>query len=141
MFVACANRTMQGAARIAAQRGQAVAPELPAPEPQRAPLAVPEPVAPSNLVEKINMPENVVVPIRTPFAETRRIIDLIARMHGVKYAQVMSKSRNYAVTNARQAAMCALKEAYPVWSLPKVGGVFGRDHTTALHAMQRRGYR
>lgn len=71
--------------------------------------------------------------------ELRRIIDLVARMRGETFASVMAPVRFRGPAMARQAAMCAVKQARPNISIAQIGRIFRRDHTTVLYAMQVRG--
>jgi chromosomal replication initiation ATPase DnaA len=118
---------MVGAARIAAQRERARLAQLPTPEPIPAPVAA---------LESSN-----VVPFKTPKDELRDIIDKVARMHGSTFRAVMSKGRTDKIAHARQACICAVKEARPTMSLPQVGRVFGIDHSSVLHSLKKRGYK
>lgn len=77
---------------------------------------------------------------RPPRADLKVIIDLVARMHGVTFADVMGQSRSVPIVNARQAAVCALCEVRPDLSTTQIGRMMGRDHTTVVHARQIRGY-
>jgi hypothetical protein len=121
------HHTQAGIARIAAQRERARLAQLPGPEPKPAPVAAPEP---SN-----------VVPLKTPRDEVRDIIDKVARMHGTTLRAVMSKVKSNKIAHARQACICAVKEARPEMSLYQLGTVFGRNHTSCLHSMRKRGYK
>ncbi len=87
---------------------------------------------------RIGSVESNVVEFRGP-REIRRIIDLVARMHGETFASVMAPVRFRGPVLARQAAMCAVKEGRPNISIAQIGRIFRRDHTTVLHAMQKRG--
>ncbi|MBP8235322.1 MAG: hypothetical protein KAY22_23790 [Rhizorhabdus sp.] len=78
---------------------------------------------------------------RPPGHAIRAMIDLVARMHGATYDEVMSKSRRHRVVMARQAAMCAVAYKRPDYSLPMLGRIFKRDHTTVLYALRVRGLR
>lgn len=103
-------------------------------EPERAPAASP--------VAVVAEAEAKVLPfiIPTPRDELKRIIDLVARMHGATYGEVLGARRTHRICHARQAAVCAIKEAYPGYSLPQIGRLFGgKDHTTILHTLRRRG--
>ncbi|MFU0503634.1 helix-turn-helix domain-containing protein [Pseudaminobacter sp. NGMCC 1.201702] len=127
-FLAAYSRnTMAGAARIAAQRERARLAQLPATEPKPAPAAAPEP---SNVVS-----------FKTPKDELLDIIDKVARMHGSTFRAVMSKCRTDKIAHARQACICAVKEARPGMSLPQIGRVFGVDHSSVLHSLKKRGYK
>lgn len=74
-----------------------------------------------------------------PHTPLQRIVELVARMHGVPYDAVMSPSRTRNVCQARFAAICAVHEAYPDMTLYRIGQRFGRDHSTVLHAFKSRG--
>lgn len=123
MFVACATRTMAGAKQIVPDTGfQERARPVPVvrivqPKPRRLPVA-----------------RNDIRP-HTPL---QNIIDLVARMHGVSFAAVMSKSKRARICIARYAAICAIRQARPGMTLPQLGKLFGRDHTTIIHALDRR---
>lgn len=138
MIVVAYQRTQAGAMRRMAERGRIVAVELLAPKAQPEPVVPPEPPhRPSAAGVVITMP--------TRHQQHRRIIDLVARMHKVSFDQVLSLTKRRKISNARMAAICAVKEwenqAGRELSLPQIGRIFGRDHTTVLHAMQKRGYR
>lgn len=138
MIVVAYQRTQAGAMQRMAERARAFVEMLPPPKPQPEPIATPEPPLPAERV--------LYLPI-SPYHQRRRIIDLMARMHGVTYADVLGRSRRRErIIPARQAAICAVKEWETIngrlMSLPQLGRLFGgRDHTTVLHAMQKRGYR
>lgn len=134
MFTACATRTMAGAAQRAAQRGRALVVELPPPGPQPKVWVAPE------------LPRVVIQMPESPYYQRRRIIDLMARIHGVKYASVVGPRRFTMIVAGRQAAMCAVKEWETIcgrnMSFPQLGRLFGgRDHTTIISAFRARGYR
>jgi chromosomal replication initiation ATPase DnaA len=71
------------------------------------------------------------------------IIEMAAAWHGVAVEDVMSVSRNRKVVAARTDAIgavwlnCEVEGARP--TLPSVGRIFKRDHTTILHALRKLG--
>lgn len=138
MIVVAYQRTQAGAMLRAAQRGRTLGEALPAPKLLPVPVVALEP-PPSPAKRVLSFP-------LSPYHERRRIIDLMARMHGVTYADVLGRSRRRErIIPARQAAICAVKEWETIngraISMPLLGRLFGgRDHTTILHAMQKRGY-
>lgn len=144
MYVAAYSRnTERGIAQRAAQRGLSLPAPVVAPEPPSAPVGLPR----HRLVHKPKPEQRCadVVMIQTPFAETRRIIDLMARMNGTTFKRVMSGQRTRQCCKARQAAICAVAEHFAnkgtQKSLPELGRAFGGlDHTTVLHAFAARGY-
>ncbi|QRE76508.1 helix-turn-helix domain-containing protein [Methylobacterium aquaticum] len=72
------------------------------------------------------------------------IVDLIvetARRHCVSVVTLMGPDRTAPVLAARWAAIAAVHEAFPHLSLPRLGHVFQRDHTTILNALRRLGLR
>ncbi len=84
----------------------------------------------------------MVIGARSPRTPLHHIIDLVARMHGCTFDAVMSRSRRRYHVVARHAAICAARQSRPGLSLPSLGKLFGgRDHTTILHAMRKRGFR
>ena len=128
MFAASYSRTMAGAQRIAAERGQAMLTAPRAPKAEIAPVAAPEP---SN-----------VVPFRSPRDDLRHIIDLVARMHGATLVGVLSPTRITRYKLARGAAMSAIRQYSAdqgkALSYKQIGDIFGRDPTTVCHAIKRR---
>jgi len=76
--------------------------------------------------------------VLTPADELRRIIELVARLHGCTYAEVIAKTRKRRVVWARVAAIGAIRNVRPSMSLPALGRLFGkRDHTTILWALTK----
>ena len=70
----------------------------------------------------------------------RRLIEDVAAETGVPVRHILSRKRDAKTSEARQLAMFLAVRAGN--SLPKVGDVFGRDHSTVLYGvraeMQRR---
>ncbi len=64
--------------------------------------------------------------------------DLAALRHGISVREIMSPSRGRPVVAARYEAM-ALVYQHSQLSLPQVGRLFKRDHTTVLHALRKVG--
>lgn len=62
--------------------------------------------------------------------------ELAALRHGVGSRDIMSHSRARAIVAARYEAM-ALVYQHTQASLPQVGRLFGRDHTTVFHALRK----
>lgn len=60
---------------------------------------------------------------------------------GLTYADVVGTSRLRNISTARQQIMCSLREKYPNLTLPQIGRLFGRDHTTVLHALVKFGHK
>lgn len=64
------------------------------------------------------------------------IIDRVCVEMEVSEEELRSRSRTKHVARARQLAMRRLYDEGPEWSMPRVGRVFDRDHTTVLHALR-----
>lgn len=65
------------------------------------------------------------------------IIKTVADYYKIKVVDILSKSKNRAVSRPRQVAMYLCKELTD-HSLPEIGAAFGRrDHTTVLHACKQ----
>lgn len=67
----------------------------------------------------------------------RAIIDLVSQAHGISYAEIMGRSRVNPIVAARQAAMFEVHKRRPDLTLPQLGKIFGKDHTTILHAIRK----
>jgi hypothetical protein len=72
--------------------------------------------------------------IRRPFIRT--IIGTVAAHHGLSMIEICSDRRSPVVARPRQIAMY-LAKVMTIESMPKIGRVFGRDHTTVLHGVRR----
>ena len=67
----------------------------------------------------------------------RSIIRRVAAQYGVTYAEVVGRDKFDHIVCARRAAILAVREAHPEYSLLKLGRIFGgRDHTTIIHALR-----
>jgi chromosomal replication initiator protein len=64
------------------------------------------------------------------------IVSETARYFSLRREDLFSKSRSRPLTNARHIAMYLLRELTGL-SLIKIGELFDRDHTTALHGIKR----
>lgn len=69
--------------------------------------------------------------------DVRRLVHETAQAHGVTFTDIMGKSRKQAVVRARWAAIAAVRQSRPMWSLPRIGAFFDLDHTSVLHALRR----
>jgi len=75
----------------------------------------------------------------TPKQQVKQVIEAVCAKHEVTYHDVMGRSRFAEIVAARHEAIVAVAEAFPWMSLPKLGRVFSRDHTSILHAMDKHG--
>jgi chromosomal replication initiation ATPase DnaA len=75
----------------------------------------------------------------SPKAQVKRVIEAVCAKHEVPYHEVMGRKRFAEIVAARHEAIVAVAEAFPWMSLPKLGRIFGRDHTSILHAMDKHG--
>ncbi len=64
------------------------------------------------------------------------IIEETAKCYGVEISDIMSTSRTAKVTLARQISMYIIRSMTQL-SLPDIGRVFGRDHTTVMHSLEK----
>jgi chromosomal replication initiator protein len=64
------------------------------------------------------------------------IIDAVATYYKISPDEIYSQSRAQAIALARQIAMYLCREQTGL-SLPKIGEIFGRDHTTVMHANKK----
>ena len=68
---------------------------------------------------------------------SKAIIREVAEKTGVSYDLIMSPSRNKRIVAARDQAIRAVCDEYSNLSLPQIGRIFGRDHTTILHSLRK----
>lgn len=66
----------------------------------------------------------------------REIQQATAATFGVTLLDLLSDRRALSITRPRQVAMWLASRA-TLHSLPTIGRVFGRDHTTVMHAIGR----
>lgn len=66
----------------------------------------------------------------------KRLLNTVADVFGVRLAQILSQRRSAPIALARQVAMHQAVERLG-YSLPRIGRVLGRDHTTVLHGHRR----
>lgn len=71
-----------------------------------------------------------IIPI-SPRQKALADIAVVGSVYGVGLKDILSDYRGRQVCKARHAAMWLIWWKYG-WSLPKVGRLFGRDHTTVM---------
>lgn len=68
------------------------------------------------------------------------LIGRVAAWHGFTSDEMIQQCRKHDRVDARADCVAAVKKAYPKMSLPRMGQLFGgRDHTTILHYLRKRG--
>lgn len=65
------------------------------------------------------------------------IIAACARRHRVSVADILGPRRFKHIVAARWEAIRAVAAEFPEFSTPRLGRIFGRDHTTILWALGR----
>lgn len=68
--------------------------------------------------------------------EPRRIAARVAARHGLTLDDLAGRRRDARHVSARQEAMFVLRQATRL-SLPAIGAIFGRHHTTVLAGLRR----
>ena len=63
------------------------------------------------------------------------VLAIVARQYGIPIDELPKKGRTQTVARARQDA-CALLRDTTKMSLPEIGRVFDRDHTTIIHGLR-----
>lgn len=69
--------------------------------------------------------------------DTRAIIERVAQEHDVPSSFILSASRAHRAVAARDAAIRAVADERPGLSLPQIGRIFNRDHSTILHSLRK----
>lgn len=86
---------------------------------------------------KIAELEGRAAPVMLPQTERfAGVVEACAAEWGVTRQQLLGEGRTGAVLQARQAAM-TLAHRLLGYSLPRIGRLVGRDHTTVLHGIRR----
>lgn len=108
------------------RRQEEAARRLPAqPQEQRAVLA-PVPVVEASKVKMID-----------PLAHLpRSIIRRVAAEYGTTYADIVGSETFAHIICARHAAILAVHKAHPSYSLPKLGRIFSKDHSSIRNALR-----
>lgn len=65
-----------------------------------------------------------------------KVLETVSKKYGVSQEEMKSKKKTSAVANARQIAMHLLRKTTEL-SLPKIGKIFGRDHSTVLSSINK----
>lgn len=81
--------------------------------------------------------ENIGAANRRSAKPVQVIVAEVAEAYGCTSAEVFGRSRNRAISAARHAAYYEVKTQRPWLSLPQVGRIFGRDHTTILYGIRK----
>jgi hypothetical protein len=81
-------------------------------------------------------PSNII--LFTPLGLTPlRVIDLVAKHTGFTVAGILGKARQHPITFARHIAFWLCIKHFPKRSLPQMGKIFNRDHTSVIHGRER----
>lgn len=67
------------------------------------------------------------------------IIRVVAVKHGISVQDIKSESRSRHMVEARHEAMALVYKLRPDLSLPAIGRIFNRDHTSVLNAVRKMG--
>ena len=74
---------------------------------------------------------------RTPRMERMELIASVAERNGASVSEVLSRRRDRRIVKARHAAILAVRERFDGDSLPMIGRLFNRDHTSILHVVRK----
>lgn len=66
----------------------------------------------------------------------REIIMRVAKWRGVQFTAILGTQRTRHIVAARFEAIRAVADARPDLSLPQLGRIFNRDHTSIIHALK-----
>ena len=81
--------------------------------------------------------EAVMADAVTPRKAKLAVVAAVAMKHGLTLPEIMGADRRHHVAHARQEAFWVLRDTYPEMSLPAIGRMFGKDHTTVLHGIRQ----
>lgn len=86
-----------------------------------------------DLMPGLPAPFNMLLP-----PSKKALISLVALKHGFTPQELMARSRRADLVRARQEAMRLIYSHCQPVSTPQIGRLFGRDHSTVLHAIKIR---
>ena len=69
-------------------------------------------------------------------SKPRRIVAEVAAKNDIGFHTLLSSNRTHKVAHARQEAMLRLRRETDL-SLPQIGRIFKRDHSTVIHGIRR----
>jgi chromosomal replication initiation ATPase DnaA len=69
----------------------------------------------------------------------RAIAEAVAASYGYTFHELLSHRREKRAVTARHEAIAAVARARPDMSYPAIGRLFGRDHTSIIHALKKTG--
>jgi chromosomal replication initiator protein len=64
------------------------------------------------------------------------VIKIVCEVNEVTEKQITSKFKQRDISDARHMAVTLIKE-FTTYPLKRIGSMFGRDHSTALHSIQK----
>lgn len=88
-------------------------------------------------VQEALLAKKAVITAKYGSEDARHIIMEVAIAHGVSYEDILGRSRARHLVAARHEAIYEVRKRRPHLSLPQIGRIFKRDHTTILHALRR----
>ena len=74
------------------------------------------------------------VSIRLTRHTLSRVLEVVASRHGLTPDEVLSQRRTRRIAYGRQELMAELRRLR--YSLPEIGRMLGKDHTTVLHGVR-----
>lgn len=78
-------------------------------------------------------------PIPPKKMRVAEIISSVAAVHGIPVEAIMSARRDRQAVNARFDAIVAVRNEHPHLSLPQIGRIFRKDHSSIHYALTKRG--
>ncbi len=65
------------------------------------------------------------------------IVADVAEKHNCTVADIMGRDLSKPIIRARHEAIAEVAKQRPAFSTPRIGRLFGRDHSTVLHVLQK----
>jgi hypothetical protein len=103
-------------------------------QPEREPLPGPEPI--EALQTRITELEAALKIGGVGQFRAQKIAIAVARKHGLKFSDLRGPSRERHVVAARHEAIKTIRRECNNLSLPAIGRIFNRDHTTVLYVVR-----
>ena len=94
-------------------------------------------IAPNGTTGKTELAQKVLnLGANTKIITLDDIIEKTAKYFGIKKDEILSSGRSKDIANARRLAMYLSREITQM-SLPEIGAIFGKNHTTVLYSWEK----
>lgn len=88
-------------------------------------------------LQRLAEPQDIGIPLSSDAPSAVAVHAAVSRVTGASVEALRGRARPAALARARCLGWLACRRVWPEVSLPEMGRMFGRDHTTILHSLRR----